>query len=68
MKKAKESGRLRKLRIKEKMKIKDVAEILEITPDYLGMIERGSRTPGFSLAKKFADLYNVTVDEIFFKN
>lgn len=43
-----------------------VAEKLEITPQMLGAIERGDRTPSLRLAKKIADFYKMTVDEIFF--
>jgi putative transcriptional regulator len=44
----------------------EVSEELEITPQMLGAIERGDRTPSLNLAKKIADYYNVSVDEIFF--
>lgn len=44
----------------------DVALELNVTPQMLGAIERGDRTPSLSLAKKIADYYNKTVDEIFF--
>lgn len=44
----------------------DVASELEITPQMLGSIERGDRTPSLHLAKKIADYYETTVDEIFF--
>lgn len=44
----------------------EVAFYLEITPQMLGAIERGDRTPSLYLAKKIADYYNTTVDEIFF--
>ena len=44
----------------------DVADYLEITPQMLGAIERGDRTPSLSLAKKIADYYQVSIDEIFF--
>jgi len=43
-----------------------VADALGITPQMLGMIERGSRTPSLSLAKRIADYYGLSVDEIFF--
>ncbi|MER0467183.1 helix-turn-helix domain-containing protein [Bacillus cabrialesii subsp. cabrialesii] len=43
-----------------------VANDLNITPQMLGAIERGDRTPSLSLAKKIADYYGTTVDEIFF--
>jgi len=32
----------------------------------LGAIERGDRNPSLKLAKKIADYYGVSVDEIFF--
>lgn len=44
----------------------EVARHLGITPQMLGMIERGDRTPSLSLAKRIADYYGVSVDEIFF--
>lgn len=43
-----------------------VAKELGITPQMLGMIERGERTPSLLLAKKIADYYKSTVDAIFF--
>lgn len=45
----------------------DVAADLGITPQMLGAIERGDRTPSLPLAKKIADYYNTTVDLIFFE-
>lgn len=44
----------------------DVASELEITPQMLGSIERGDRTPSLHLAKRIADYYETTVDKIFF--
>lgn len=44
----------------------DVAADLGITPQMLGAIERGDRTPSLPLAKKIADYYSTTVDLIFF--
>ncbi|MGG3924937.1 helix-turn-helix transcriptional regulator [Metabacillus fastidiosus] len=43
-----------------------VAEHIGITPQMLGAIERGDRTPSLSLAKKIADYYEVSIDYIFF--
>lgn len=43
-----------------------VASDLDVTPQMLGAIERGDRTPSLALAKKIADYYKVSVDEIFF--
>lgn len=44
----------------------EVAKDLDITPQMLGAIERGDRNPSLKLAKKIADYYGATVDEIFF--
>jgi putative transcriptional regulator len=44
----------------------DIAELLGITPQMLGAIERGDRTPSLKLAKKIANLYQASIDDIFF--
>lgn len=46
----------------------EVAFDLKITPQMLGAIERGDRTPSLFLAKRIADYYDATVDQIFFGN
>lgn len=43
----------------------EVASDLNITPQMLGAIERGNRTPSLNLAKKIASYYGTTVEEIF---
>ncbi|WP_371375280.1 helix-turn-helix transcriptional regulator [Sporomusa aerivorans] len=43
-----------------------VAKDLRITPQGLGLIERGERIPRPILMKRIADYYGKTVDEIFF--
>lgn len=43
-----------------------VASKIGITPQMLGAIERGDRTPSLALAKKIADHYKVSVDYLFF--
>ncbi|MFD2628817.1 helix-turn-helix transcriptional regulator [Oceanobacillus kapialis] len=43
-----------------------VAKELRITPQMLGAIERGDRTPSLALAKKISDYYGLSIDEIFF--
>lgn len=45
-----------------------VAQDLDITPQMLGAIERGSRTPSLALAKKIADYYDVAIEDIFFEH
>ncbi|ASF38175.1 transcriptional regulator [Halobacillus halophilus] len=44
----------------------ELAKKLGITPQMLGALERGDRTPSLALAKTIADYFGVTVDEIFF--
>ena len=43
-----------------------VAEELNITRQMLGAIENGTRTPSLELAKKIAEFYGVSIEEIFF--
>ncbi|MZQ75221.1 MAG: helix-turn-helix domain-containing protein [Peptoclostridium sp.] len=53
-------------RIKKGYSQQEFSEMLGIHKNYYSMIETGSRNPGFKLAKKIADILEVTVDEIFF--
>lgn len=43
-----------------------LGEVFGITSDYVNTIENGRQTPGFALAKRIADFFEVTVDELFF--
>ncbi|MGB9661916.1 MAG: helix-turn-helix transcriptional regulator [Moorellaceae bacterium] len=58
--------RKRLIELRNKVPRTKIAKIIGITPQMLGMIERGERTPSLYLAKKIADFYGVTVEEIFF--
>jgi len=53
-------------RIKKGYNQQEFSELLGINKNYYSMIETGARNPGFKLAKKIADILEVTVDEIFF--
>lgn len=44
----------------------ELADALGIHRDYVSMIERNARTPSFKLAKKMADYFGTTLDELFF--
>jgi putative transcriptional regulator len=59
---------LKQLRKTRNIKQVDLAESLGVTNDYLSLIERGARTPGFKLAKKIADYFDTTIDSVFFNN
>ncbi|KPC75515.1 helix-turn-helix transcriptional regulator [Laceyella sacchari] len=43
-----------------------VSQELQITPQMLGAVERGDRNPSLKLAKRIADYYGLSIDEIFF--
>lgn len=64
----KQNYRLQEFRTKENMTQEELANLLGISKDYLSMIERGIRNPSFKLAKKIADVFCTTVDDIFFSN
>lgn len=55
-----------RLREAKNMTQVQVAKELGICKDYVNMIENNRRTPGFALAKRIADLFESTIDEIFF--
>ena len=44
-----------------------LAEILNVTPDYISKIENGIKHPSLSAIEKLADLFNVDVYEIMSK-
>lgn len=62
------NNRIKELRDKYRLTQREMAEKLNISVDYVSMLERGIRTPGFILAKRIADLFNCKVDDIFFSN
>lgn len=62
----KKENKLKHIRIKEGLSQKEIAELLNIHKNYYSMIETGNRMPSFKLAKKIADLFNTTIDDIFF--
>lgn len=59
-------NKIKKLRVDIGISQKEMAKKLNISVDYVSMIERGIRTPGFKLAKRIADLFGCTIDEVFF--
>ncbi|WP_018249812.1 helix-turn-helix transcriptional regulator [Orenia marismortui] len=54
-----------KLRKKEDLTQKEVAELLDITRGYYGHIETGRRNPPLKLALKIANLFEKKVEDIF---
>ena len=60
--------KLIQIRINKDLLQKDVAEAVDVTASYYGMIEQGKRNPNLEVAKKIADFFDTTVDDIFFEN
>lgn len=63
-----ERRKLIKLRTDKGLKQKDVAEALNITTSYYGMIEQGKRTPNLELARMIAQYFEKSIEEIFFND
>ena len=61
-------NKLQDFRKQKSLTQEELAKAVDVVPDYISMIERGVRMPGFALAKKIADFFGTTVDEIFFDN
>lgn len=61
------TNNLKALREERGIKQKFVAEKLGISPNYYSQIENGHRPPQVEHLLKLRDLFDVTLDEIFFK-
>lgn len=62
------SSNLKKLREQRGLKQKFVAERIGISPNYYSQIENGHRYPQVEHLLKLRDIFNVTLDDIFFDN
>lgn len=54
------------IRLRGEHSLRSIAPRVGITPQMLSAIERGARTPSLRLAKRIADYYRCSVDELFF--
>ena len=55
---------LYKYRKKNKLTQQQLADILEITMNYCGRLERGNRTPGIDLLLRASDKLDVSIDAL----
>ena len=62
------SNKLKEYRLKKQLTQIEVAENIGVSVDYISMLERGLRTPGFALSKKLAEFYGTTIEDLFFNN
>lgn len=56
--------RLAEIRKSKKFKQTDLAEMLNISQQVISNIERGVTAPDIEQLKKFADLYNISLDQL----
>jgi len=61
-------SKLKQLRISNNLFQKDIANLLDISTSYYSSIERGKRNPTLNLAKKTADLFDESIENIFYHN
>lgn len=59
-------NKLQKLRIKNKITIKEMAQMLNISYTYYWQIENKDRKLYYKLAVKIAKIFNLKPDDIFF--
>lgn len=57
--------KLKELRIKEKMTIQKVANILNVTNQAVSKWEHNLSYPSIKLLPKIAEIYNITIDDLF---
>ncbi len=57
--------KLKELRIKEKMTIQKVANILNVTNQAVSKWENNLSYPSIKLLPKIAKIYNITIDDLF---
>lgn len=58
---------LKELRLKKKLSLKDVCDVLSLSTTYLSEIERGIKAPSDYLIRELAEFYGIDEDIIFDK-
>ena len=56
---------LRELRENKSLTQEQAAKILDVTKEYLSMLERGKRNPSDKMKERMCDLYNCKIEQIF---
>ena len=57
-------GNIRKARKARGIKTREMAAFLDISPTYIGLIERGERSPSFSLLVKICDFLGESSEDL----
>ncbi|MCL5774247.1 MAG: helix-turn-helix transcriptional regulator [Firmicutes bacterium] len=53
--------RIKQARLEADMTQEELAEAVEITPNYISMLERGRKNPSIQILKKIADVLGVSI-------
>ena len=61
-------AKLKELRVNNNLFQRDIANLLGISTSYYSSIERGKRNPTLNLAKRTADLFGESIENIFYHN
>jgi len=61
-------SRLAEFRKKKKLTQKELAKTLKLSQSAIAMYEIGRRRPSLDKAKKIAEYFNVSIEDIFFEN
>ena len=56
---------LKDLRENKSLTQEQAAKILDVTKEYLSMLERGKRNPSDKMKERMCDLYNCKIEQIF---
>ncbi len=56
--------KLRLSRKQQRMTLRQLAELLSTSNGYIADLESGRRQPSLALARKVADVFNVSVDQL----
>lgn len=59
-------NKLKTYRKNARLTQKQLGILVGVCPDYISMIERGIRDPGFKLARQISNIFSVEINEIFF--
>lgn len=57
---------LKKLRLKNKLTQKELADIVGISQQQLSQYEKGINYPKIEIAKKISDFFKISINDIFF--
>lgn len=61
-------NRVKDKRIEKNLTQLELANLVGVTPKYIGFIENGERNPSLQVAQKIAKILDSTIDDIFLRS